>query len=324
MIRLLRVELSRLVARKVVWVTLVGAVAIVLVTLFGVYGQARQIDQVRSGADASYQQMVEETQRAVEVCKQEEAQERRRTGDPAVDFGCDQMAPPSIEEMYGQMPGLTDQYRALLRGLVYPFAFLALAMGSTAVAAEFSHRTIGTLLTFEPRRTRVFLAKVAAPAVAAVPMTVAGMVLVLLGVPAVFRWFRLDDGVPADDWRLLLWMALRVVAVAAAAGAFGAAAAFLVKHSGVVIGVLVGYLVLAEGFIGNMFMSVQQYLLGRNIEAFVGDGAQWESWDSCTGFEECVPVQHSITLTHGAVELAVLLAVVVLLAWARFRTADVD
>ncbi|AXH95615.1 ABC transporter permease subunit [Ornithinimicrobium avium] len=324
MTRLLRVELGRLVARKVVWVTLLAAVAIVLVTLFGVFTQARQIDHARSGADASYQQMVEDNERMIEECKLEEAQERRRSGDPSVDFSCEQMRPPSIEDMYGQMPALTDQYRMLLTGLVYPFAFLALAMGSTAVAAEFSHRTMGTLLTFEPRRTRVFVAKVVAPALAAVPMTVVGMVLVLLGVPAVFRWFHLDDGVPADDWRFLLWMALRVVVVAALAGAFGAAAAFLVKHSGVVIGVLVGYLVLAEGFIGNMFFSVQRFLLGRNIDAFVNDGAQWESWDNCTGFSECVPVKHSITGTHGAVELAVLLAAVALLAWARFRTADVD
>lgn len=324
MTRMMRVELRRLVARKVVWVTLLGALAIVLVTLFGVYTQARQIDQARAGADTAYQQMVEDNDRMVAECEIEEGKERRRTGDPSIDFGCQQMQPPSIEEMYGRMPPLTEQYRMLLRGLVYPFAFLALAMGSTAVAAEFSHRTIGTLLTFEPRRTRVFLAKVLAPAVAAVPMTVAGLVLVLLGVPAVFRWFRIDDGMPAEDWRFLLWMALRVVAVAVLAGAFGAAAAFLVRHSGVVIGVLVGYLVLAEGFIGNMFTSVQSYLLGRNIEAFVNDGATWESWSHCTGFEECLPVRHTLSMTHGAVELAVLLAVVGVLAWARFRTADVD
>ena len=324
MTRMLRVELRRLVARKVVWVTLIGAVAIVLVTVFGVYTQARQIDRARAGADTAYQQMVEDNERMIEQCKLEEAQERRRSGDPAVDFGCEQMQPPSIEDMYGQMPALTEQYRMLLRGLVYPFAFLALAMGSTAVAAEFSHRTMGTLLTFEPRRTRVFLAKVLAPAIAAVPMTVAGVLLVMVGVPAVFRWFRIDDGVPAEDWRFLLWMALRVVAVAAVAGAFGAAAAFLVRHSGVVIGVLVGYLVLAEGFIGNMFMPVQRYMLGRNIEAFVNDGAEWETWSNCTGFGECVPVRHTLSMTHGAVELAVLLVLVCVLAWARFRTADVD
>lgn len=324
MTRLTMVELHRLWARKVVWVTLLAAVAIVLVTLFGVYSQARQIDEARAGANASYEQMVEENERAVEQCTQEEARERRRTGDPAVDFGCEQMQPPSIEDMYGQMPPLTEQYEGLLVGLVYPFAFLALAMGSTAVAAEFAHRTMGTLLTFEPRRTRVFLAKLLAPTLAAVPMTVAGLLLVLLGVPAVFRWFGIDDSMSGEDWTSLLWTAARVVVVAALAGALGAAAAFLVRHSGVVIGVLVGYLVLAEGFISGMFSGLQPYLLGRNIEAFVRDGARWEDWSTCTGFGECIPTVHTISLTHGAVELLVVVGVVALLGWARFRTADID
>ena len=322
MTRLTLVELRRLVARKVVWITLLAAVAIVLTTLFGVFQQARSITEAMAGANEAYEQILEEHERSMEICQQEEAQERRRTGDPSVDLGCEWEA-PTVEDFYGQMPALTEQYRMLLTGLVYPFAFLALAMGSTAVAAEFSHRTMGTLLTFEPRRTRVFLAKVLAPAIAAVPMTVVGLTLVLLGVPAVFRWFGIDDGTAAQDWTSLLWMSLRVVAVAALSGAFGAAAAFLVRHSGVVIGVLVGYLLLAEGFIGNMFTSVQPYLLGRNIEAFVADGAQWETWTQCDTFE-CTPVTHSISLTHGAVELGILLAVVGVLAWARFRTADID
>lgn len=324
MMRLTLVELRRLVARKVVWLTAAAAVVIVVVTLVGVFVQARQMELALSGADENYQQMVEDTERMIEQCQQEEAQERRRTGDPAVDFGCEQMEPPSIEDMYGAMPSLTEQDRMLLQGLVYPFAFLALAMGSTAVAAEFSHRTMGTLLTFVPRRTPVFVAKVLAPTLAPVPMTVAGVALVLLGVPLIFRSFDLDTGPDAVDWASLSWMGLRVVLVAMLAGALGAAAAFLLRHSGVVIGIAVGYLVLVEGIIGGMLPGLQPYLIGRNINAFVNDGATWDTWNHCTGFGECVPESHTITLTHGAVVLAVIAVVVILLAWARFRRADID
>ncbi len=324
MSRLTGVELRRLAARKILWVTLVGALVIVVVTLATVFLQARDLDMARAGMSEQYDQVIADHERFLEQCQQEEAQERRRSGDPGIDFGCDDMQAPTIEEMFGSMPSLADQYRILLQGLVYPFAFLALVMGSTAVAAEFSHRTMGSWLTFAPRRTPVFVSKVLAPTLAAVPLTLAGIGLVLVGVPAIFRWFRLDDGVSGQEWVDLGWMALRLVVVAMLAGALGAGAAFLVRHSGVVVGVVVGYLVLVEGMVGSALGGVQPYLLGRNISAFVQDGTEWETYAGCTGFEECVPVSHSLSLEHGATVLAVLLAVVLLLAWARFRTADID
>jgi ABC-2 type transport system permease protein len=318
------VELRRLAARKILWVTLVGALVIVIVTLATVFLQARDLDMARAGMNEQYDQVVADHERYLQECQQEEAKERRRTGDPAVDFGCTDMQPPTIEEMFGSMPSLAEQYRFLLQGLVYPFAFLALVMGSTAVAAEFSHRTMGSWLTFAPRRTPVFLSKILAPSLAAVPLTIAGIGLVLVGVPAIFRWFRLDDGVGGQEWVDLGWMALRLVVVAMLAGALGAGAAFLVRHSGVVVGVVVGYLVLVEGMVGSALGGVQRYLLGRNISAFVQDGTEWETWTNCSNFDGCEPVRHSLSLEHGATVLVVLLGVVLLLAWARFRTADID
>ncbi|GGK69060.1 ABC transporter permease subunit [Ornithinimicrobium pekingense] len=324
MIRLTRVELRRLAARRIGWFTLFGVLAIVLVTLAGVFFQARDLDLARAGMNEDYAQVLADHERFEAQCLQEEALERRRTGDPAVDFGCTDMQPPTIEEMYGTMPSLAEQYGFLLQGLVYPFAFLALVMGSTAVAAEFSHRTMGSWLTFEPRRTPVVVSKIVAPALAALPVTVAGLALVLVGVPAVFRWFRLDDGVSGQEWVDLAWTAVRLVVVAMAAGALGAGAAFLVRHSGVVVGVVVGYLVLVEGMLGGGLSAVQPYLLGRNISAFVQDGTTWETWTNCTGFDGCEPVRHSLSMAHGATVLAALVGVVLLIAWARFRTADID
>jgi ABC-2 type transport system permease protein len=321
--RLTRVELHRLASRKVLWVTLIGVAVIVVVTVGTVFLQARSIDLARAGFDENYQQVLADHERSVAECRQQEALERRQTGNPSADFGCDDFGPPTIEDMYGQMPSLAEQYRFLLQGLVYPFSFLALVMGSTAVAAEFAHRTMGSWLTFVPRRTPVFVSKVLAPVLTAVPVTLAGVALVLVAVPAVFRWFRLDDGVSGSEWADLGWMSLRLVAVAMVAGALGAAAAFLVRHSGVVVGVVVGYLVLVEGMMGSALSSVQRYLLGRNVGAFVNDGATWETFANCSSFE-CQPVTHSISLTHGAVVLSVLLTVVLVLAWGRFRTADID
>lgn len=326
MIRLVRVELSRLLARRVVALAVLASLAIGAVAVLGVFNQAKRIDQARSGLDATYQQIVEGHEENVRYCKIEEEAERQRTGDD-VDFGCDQMTVPTVEEMYGAMPSLHDQFTMLFGTLAYPLMFLALAMGSTAVAAEFAHRTMGSWLTFEPRRSLVFWSKVLAPALAAIPVGVVGLVTVLIGVPAVFRWFRIDEGLSTQEWTSLGWMLLRILALVVAAGAFGAAAAFVLRHSGLVIGLMVGYLVLVEGMLSVVFPFLTRLTLGRNISAVVHDGTQWESWpQSCggPGMPECVPVVHTLSLTHGILVLAAVVATVAVLGWVRFVRSDVD
>lgn len=324
MIRLTTVELRRLASRKILWVCILGAAAIVISVLATVYLQARTIDLARAGMLEEYDRIVADHERYVQECLQQEAQERRTTGDPTIDYGCEEGGPPTIEEMYGQMPSLAEQYTQLLQGLVYPFAFLALVLGSTAVAAEFAHRTMGSWLTFVPRRTPVFVSKVLAPMLASVPITLVGAGLTLVGVPVIFRWFRLDDGVTGQEWVDLGWMLLRLVVVVMVAAALGAGGGFLVRHSGVVVGVVVGYLVIVEGMVGSALSGVQRYLLARNISAFVQDGTTWEIWTDCDGINGCRSIEQSLSLEHGAMVLAVLLAVVLVVAWAQFRTADID
>lgn len=326
MTRLLRVELRRLSARKVIWLTLIASGLIAVLTVGGVFMTARSIDQARAGVDANYQQMVEQIERDRQMCEVEEQRERQRSGDASVDFGCEGMTVPTPEEMYGQMPSLFEQYEMLLTGISYAFLFLALAMGSTAVAAEFAHRTMGSLLTFVPRRTPVYLAKIIAPAIASLPLVLTGLAIVLLGVPAVFRWFRIDDAVTGPQWVSLGWMALRIVALTMLAGAFGAAAAFILRHSGLVIGIMVGYLVLVETFVANAGGGLLGRLaVTRNIAAWVQDGTTWSTWPmSCGPFEDCREIVHRLSFTHAVLELGIILAVVMLIGWLRFRRSDLD
>ncbi|GAA5161833.1 ABC transporter permease subunit [Ornithinimicrobium tianjinense] len=326
MTRLLRVELRRLVARKVIWLTLAAAVLVALFTVSTVYLQASSIDRARAGANQELQQIQEQVERDRAMCLADEQRERARSGDPRVDFGCEQMQAPTAEEMYGTMPSLVDQYRMLLTGLAYPLMFLGLAMGSTAVAAEFGHRTMGSLLTFVPRRAPVFASKVLAPALASAPMAVAALALVLVGVPAVFRWFRVDDSVTGAQWTSLAWMSLRVVAITMVAAALGAAAAFLLRHSGLVIGLLVGYLLLVETFLAGLGGALLgRFALTRTITGWVQHGTTWETWPmTCGAFEDCQPVRHTLSFGAAATELGVILLVVVLLGWLWFRRADLD
>lgn len=329
--RLLRVELRRLFSRRAVWLALVAAAAVVVMALYGVHQQAVWFNESRATAQEQLEEALTSWEQSSEAdvaqCQQEEDRARRESGDARVDFGCEEMArPPQLQDFISQMPSMVEQYRQLLTYLVYPFLFLALAVGSTHVAAEFVHRTLGSWLTFVPRRVPVFVSKVLGAAVAAVPMVLAGLTLVLLGVPAVLRVHGIDDGLTAQDWTSVAWMALRVVALAMLAGAFGAAAAFLLRHSGVVIGLMVGYLMLVEGILRTMFPATTPWTLGLNIQAVVQDGTQWSEWpQQCDDITvPCREIVHQVSLSHGLLVLLGLALVVAVLALVVFRRADVD
>ena len=321
--RLLLVELRRLMARKVVLLTVLGAVAVAVVSLVGVANQARQLESARAGADTEYQRMVEDNERVQEECRLAEAEERRRSGDASVDFGCDDFAVPTIEEFYGQLPTMAEQLQFLLQGASYPLMFLALAIGSTAVAAEFAHRTMATWLTFVPRRTPVFVSKVLAPALASAPVVLTGLVLLLLGTPVVYAAFGLDRSMP-DGWGPPAWTSLRILVLGLVAAAFGAAAAFLVRHTGVVLGVVIGWMFIVEGILGSSFTGVARLGLVRNVAAFVENGTTWTTWTDCNGPQGCREVVETLSFAHGATVLAVVLGAVLLAAWARFRRSDIS
>lgn len=328
--RLVRVELRRLFTRKMVWLALVAGVALVLAALYGVHQQASWVDESRATA----QQMLEETREhwvapseaEVQMCLDEE-ERTRQNGDPEADFACEEMSrPPQIEDFYGSMPPMVDLYTELLSGLAYPFLFLVLAVGSTHIAAEFAHRTMGSWLTFVPRRVPVFVSKVLAAGLGALPVVGVALALILVGIPAVLRFHGIDDGLTRADWSDVAWMALRVALLAVAAGMLGSCLAFLVRHSGVVIGLVVGYLLVAEGLLRGVFPQLTSYLLSINLDAVVRDGTIWEEYPvNCDDITvSCRPIVHEVSLTHGVVVLAVLLAVLGGLALLRFRTSDID
>lgn len=329
--RLLKVEVRRLLSRRVVWLALVAVLVVVGAALFGVHQQATWVNESRANAQEMYEEALEYWEgpavEDVDRCKADEAQAKRESGDGRIDFGCEEMMQePQLSDFMGEMPSLAQQYKDMLGYLVHPFLFLALAVGSTHVAAEFSHRTLGSWLTFVPRRVPVFLSKVGAAGVAALPMAAVGVGLLLLLVPVVYRLNGMDGGLTGQQWPEIGWMSLRIVALAMLAGALGAAAAFLLRHSAAVIGIVVGYLVFVEGIIRGLFQQVTPWLLGPNIDAFVQHGTEWVTWpDTCDDITVmCRETVHTLSFTHGTLVLLALLVVVMTLALLRFYRADVD
>lgn len=331
MMRLVRVELRRILARRMLALAVLAAVVVSLMALFGVHQLSVSLNQQRLGA----QEMLEDAREWWEAaspeeyqdCVREEARYRQEVGQSDVDFGCEQLRrPPVLQDFMPVYPSMADQYRELLGYLVYPFLFLGLAVGSTSIAAEFAHRTMGSWLTFVPRRLPVFTAKIVAAALVGVPVAAAGLTVVLLGVPALFRYHGIDDGVTGAEWVSLGWTALRIVGLGSMAAAFGAGLAFLVRHTAIVLGLLLGYALIAEGILRGFFPSLTPWLLGVNLGAFVDHGTTWTRWPTfCDDVTvSCTPTVHEVSFTHGALVLGALLALALGLALLRFLRSDVE
>lgn len=331
MMRLVRVELRRVLARRILALAVLAAVLVSLMALFGVHQLSNSLNQQRAGAQEMLEEAREYWQPAnpedYQVCIRDEARVRAEVGQGDVDFGCEQLRrPPVLGDFLPSYPSMADQYQELLGYLVYPLLFLGLAVGSTSIAAEFAHRTMGSWLTFVPRRVPVFTAKLVAAALVTIPIAVVGLTLVLLGVPALFRYHGIDDGVTGAEWVDLGWLALRIVGLTAMAAAFGAGLAFLVRHSGVVLGLLLGYSLLAEGILRGFFPSLTRWLLGTNLEAFVDHGTTWDQWprlcDDVT--VSCTPTLHQVSFAQGTIVLLALLVLTLGPALLRFLRSDVE
>ncbi|MGC1208456.1 MAG: ABC transporter permease subunit [Ornithinimicrobium sp.] len=307
-----------------------AVLAIVMLSLTALHFQARslapgseQYEQMKSEYEAYAQDYAENGEQYLADCLEQEAQEQELSGDPTLDFGCADQAPGTLAEWIGGMGDLQPEIDILLDGLTAVFLLVSLLLGASATAAEYSHRTMGTWLTFEPRRTTVYVSKVAAVAIAALPAVVLGLVLAVLGMFAVYQLNGLPTSLPADQWQSLLWRGLRLVVLAAAAAAFGAALGTLLRRTSLVLGLVLIYTLVGETLVSGIVPALTPVLLGTNINAFAQNGYTWFTYP-CDGAGGCREVEHFMALGQASAYLGVISAVVLIGAWIIFRRRDVE
>lgn len=330
MTRLTRVELRRMWARRLPLVTAALTGLVVVLALVATAQQIGTLDEQRAQAREWYEQAladyeISQSPEAVEDCLEQQDRERELSGTPDLEFGCEYPQPQLSDFLTGPS-SLLQVYDELVVGLAMVPVFLAAVQGSTAVAAEFTTRAIGTWLTFEPRRDRVWGSKVLAAAVGTLPMGVVFAVLLGLGGFAVFRFLGQPVVLTTDEWVDVGWTLGRCVLLVAVVGAVGAALGFLFRHTGAVIGLALGYAVVVEGVLASTVPSFGRWLLSRNVTAWVQDGTRWSTFD-CGRIDQyggCLEVVHVLELPQAAALLAGLSAAALALAWWVFRRRDVD
>jgi ABC-2 type transport system permease protein len=331
MTRLLGVELRRVASRRLVLALMVLPLAFVALALVGIHLDLSMAEANRAEGERFYEQALvdweENGAQMVADCREVQEQERELSGDPSLDFGCDQMREPVLEDFVFEPPPVREQLVNAVAALGVPVAVLAMLIGATTTAAEFSARTVGTWLTFEPRRDRVWGSKTLAATVGVLPMVVAVLAALAVGIPLVYRLNDDPATLAGGAWGEVAATGGRAVVLAMLAAALGAGLGMLLRNTGAVLGVLVAYAVVVEGLLQGFVPRVHAYLLARNAEAWLRGGLEWtdlECSPSPDGGQECVEVVRTVSLLDAGLLLGGVMAVVLVLSWLHFRRSDID
>ena len=198
----------------------------------------------------------------------------------------------------------------VLHGVTGTLAIIGWALGASLVGAEFAARSMTTLLTWEPRRGRVFVAKT----IAAVA-TMSLFALLVLVLVALAMWPALAfHGAPLqpNDPTLasLAGDITRGVALTALASGIGFAIATIGRNTAVALGVGFGYIVILENILGSSLERWRQWLLLGNVIVLV------------SGNDEGGGEIPGRTVVGAAVFLTVVTVAMLAVAGGTFRTRD--
>jgi ABC-2 type transport system permease protein len=263
---LLAGEVERLLARRLVRVlALIAVVAIALAGILtflnteGVSAAERSARQRRARAE-------------LEACLERSASE---VGPPEAPEGPG--APPiSPEERCSFAVGAVDDPRfalsdlkGILQATTGPLVVVAWLIGASSIGADWQSRTMATILTWEPRRPRVLLAKAAASALVACAFAVAaGMLLSAALLPSAYL-HGTTAGTGGSFGRSLAGVALRGTAMVAIASTLGFAVSSIGRNTAAALGIGFGYFVVFENVVGGFLEDYRRWLLLGNAIVLV-------------------------------------------------------
>jgi ABC-2 type transport system permease protein len=186
------------------------------------------------------------------------------------DFGGD----PADCEGFFPREGFDPRFRLaelqeVLRGLSFLIVILAMGLGATFMGAEWGAGTMTTILTWEPRRLRVFSAKVLGGiAFVFVAVMVGQWLLVgLLAPVAVLRGST--EGVDAGWLVETLEVAARSALVASIAAVIGMAIASAARNTGAALIVAFVYFAVIENLMRGFRPNWARWLVGDSMALFV-------------------------------------------------------
>lgn len=328
MSRLVRVELTRFRSRVLLWCVAGGLVLISGALVVLAWTDSRPpSDTALAQQRASYEQAVADWEEHGEEwladCEKGEAEEQERQDDPSIDFFCEDMEPSW--DSFSWQATFADQAPSYIGTLLMPLALGALLMGVSFVAAEISTGALGTWLTFVPRRTRVYLSKLAAVAVGVLPSALLATGLVLVGSWLAYLGHDAMGATTSATWEGLLHTSGRMLVAVVLLAVVGVAIGALTRHTAAGLGAIA-----VVGILDQMVTALRPALSPWSplfaLRAWVQGGAEY-GVNVCEPAEDgtiqCEWIAHTVTQTHAGIVLAVVAVALTVVALLVFRRRDV-
>lgn len=160
----------------------------------------------------------------------------------------------------------------ILKGTSIPLIIAGWLLGASFIGADWRAGTITTLLTWEPRRTRVIVAKVLVCAISVFALGIALQAILgaILGLDAAFR--GTTEGVDASWLRETGGVAVRAATLASVASVVGFAVASIGRNTAAALGAGFAYLAVIENLVRGLRPGWQRWLFTDNAAVFVTGG----------------------------------------------------
>lgn len=321
---LLRVELSRFVARRAVVVLLLVAAALTVAVAVTTAWSTRPVgahDLASARAQVAAQVAQPGFQHDLRTCERHPAE---LFGPGATSKDCARTLTPTTASYLSRAPLSLDAERdGAGLAVAVLVTVLMIVVGATFAGADWTTGSLSTQLLFVPRRGRVWLAKAGAVllgCLSGAAVLVAAFWLMLYAV-AQSRGYSPDapvlQHVAADG--------VRAVLLAGVAGLGGFALGMLLRST--VATLIVLFAVAAGGEALVPLLPVDRsatWSLANNVFAWLRDGVRVLDRGPSCGPGQASCAQHvGVSLVHGASYLGVLLGVTLLLSLVLFRRRDV-
>jgi ABC-2 type transport system permease protein len=318
--RLLGVELRRFASRRAVAVLLLVAAALaVLLVVSAAYGTRPPSATERAVAEQQLGEQVVAAQAELDACL---ADPEAYLGGGATARDCE-ATQPRVEWFLERQPlDLADEVEGRGTVLLVLLAGIGIVAGATFAGADWASGSLANQLLFEPRRTRVWLAKAVA--------VVLGTTLAAAAVVAGF-WLALhlvaagrDVATTARTWEVVLGVSGRGVALVAAVTLGGYALTMLMRSTVGTLGLLFGYAVVGEGLTASLpFDRMSRWSLPENVQAWLHDGSDVFDESICGPTDRGCSPWYELGLGHASAYLGGLLLLAVVASLVAFRRRDV-
>lgn len=257
MISLLRSELLRARSRRLVAMIVVGSAFGVLAGItIGIITADRVTDAERARGQRNFERAVDECLAGNYINESE----LDGLGYESLEQFCDEQV---RRESFGPDEIRFDDTDDLLLSMATIVLLLGLLLGASLGGADWSANSMMALLTWEPRRVRIFTARAVAVIVTTFVVTVLAQLFLTGAFTAAAALIGTFEGTPDGYLADLLTVLLRISAISCVFALMGLGMSNIARSTVSGVGIFLGYLILVEMALSGFSFTIQKVALGR-------------------------------------------------------------